>query len=190
MPLRKGIYKNKFTATASATPSPESKTTWNYSLVNPATSSSRLAVNGQTPSTISTPQLEELPKKYMIREWTSTVIMEGENTDEKILDRFRDCEDDDKDAVIDLDNYTYIPIQMGVVSGAGLTDLDIKSAVGGTGKAGSALFSSSTAQSIKKDEEAAKEAQEAKDSLAADVATTTEKAKESENDVEGDVNME
>lgn len=191
MSLRKGIYKSQFSATASATPVSDGKTSWRYSLVNPATISNS---EEQPSSSISTPQPEEIPEKFMVREWVSTLIPEGGA--ENILASFKDCEDDDKDAVINLDNYTYIPIQKDApAAGSGLTESDIKSAVGGTGNAGSALFSSSAAHAITKDEEAAKEAQEAKESLASASAAESEAPVDTPvetpiKDSEGDVAME
>ncbi|ODV84044.1 hypothetical protein CANARDRAFT_29493 [[Candida] arabinofermentans NRRL YB-2248] len=78
---------------------------------------------------------------------------------------FNDCEDDEKDTLIDLSNYGYMSVKSGNsigggdssnggVNGSGLTDADIKSAVGGTG--GSGLFSSSAAHAMK-EEQAKKE---------------------------------
>lgn len=67
---------------------------------------------------------------------------------------FKDCEDDDKDAVINLDEYTYIKIEgtRQTDNGTGLTEADIKSAVGGTG-GGNSLFSSSAAHALKEENE-------------------------------------
>lgn len=108
--------------------------------------SGAVGANG-TPSSLSTPQ-PDVPTKYLVPQWVASTAGEGEEARAAQLARFKDCHDDDKDAVLDLSMYTYLPTKTtpGEHASSGLTESDIKSAVGGTGNAGSALFSSSAAQ--------------------------------------------
>lgn len=177
MPPRKGIYQRQFSANVSATPTPSDATiSWSYSLVNPqARAESKLINNTSAPQ-------EEISEKYMVHHWVSTTIPDSDTSArEKLNQKFVDCEDDDKDAVIDLDMYTYIPTQKDQDS---MSMSDIKSAFGG-GTAGNALFSSSAAHAIEKDKQDAKEAEEAKQSLKeANVSSNPDDAvKDSEGDV-------